>query len=292
MYQDQKKNQALNQTNPKEICTSINNFGRKKLAIYNYIVNQLLYYKGNYYESEITISAKLGVSRYYVCEVIRALRLEGLLKYRRRFNNSNVYKLPEILKDQTVVDSLADLLPALRNVLCFSILLNCYAIANPFLPSQKAFAGKTQPILNNEYLLRNNSDCTLDGKCTMHCSMTRQSEGYNNDGSFIFKKSLNTEETKQTDLTYESKRKSLQRETCERITNEKVTMFAVKYRDSKAVEYFKRYVTVLLPQTIEELRKCGRYEDRIIEKLLKGQWGKLCYEDQQLLIAEGFQYAV
>lgn len=292
MYTKQQKNQALNKTKLKDFYTDINNFNHGKAKVYNLLINQYYYFKGRLFISHHTIAAALGMSVYYVGEIIRSLKHDGYISYRHRFNNSNVYKLPDIFKDQTVVDSLVNVLPALRNVLCFSILLNCYSIANPFLCSQKAFTGKTQPILNNEYLLRNNSDLILDGKCTMHCSMTRQSAGYDNDGSLIFKKSLNTEETKPTDLTCESERKSLQRETCEPRTSEKVDMPAVKYRDSKAVEYFKRYVTVLLPQTIEELRKCGRYEDRIIEKLLKGQWDKLSDEDQQLLIAEGFQHGL
>lgn len=131
MYQNQQQNQQSKQKTLKDL-NEIKQLkpGRIKETI-NLVVSQALYFKGNYYESEATIAARLGVSLRTVNRAISKARGLGIILRRRRFNNSNVYAVNPELRNPEIIDELASVLPALRNLLCLSFLIPLSMILNP-----------------------------------------------------------------------------------------------------------------------------------------------------------------
>ena len=93
------------------------------LKTINLMINQCLYYKDNYYESEETIAKRLGVSSKTVYRAIKKARALGIISRRRRFNMSNIYAINPELRDPKIVEELASILPALRGLLCLAILI-------------------------------------------------------------------------------------------------------------------------------------------------------------------------
>lgn len=126
-----KKNQIKVQQNPLNIQGIQSLKTNRQSEITNYIVNQALYYNNNFYESEITMAKKLGCSRR---SVIRAVKLAydlGIIRLRHRFNDSNIYGVNPALRRPEIVDTLAGVLPALRGLLCLSMLIPLTVLCKP-----------------------------------------------------------------------------------------------------------------------------------------------------------------
>jgi len=98
----------------------------------NYIACQCLYYKNNFYESAATIANRLGVSERTVSKAIKLARSLGIIHRRRRFNNSNTYKLNSQLHKPEIITMLAAVLPAIRGILCLSILIPIATLCKPY----------------------------------------------------------------------------------------------------------------------------------------------------------------
>lgn len=127
MYSKFGKNQHLSQTDTtklvNEIRDELKTSGPKSLIVFNYIVHKCDFHNDNFYESEHTIAKNAGCSVRTVKRVVALSRRLFMVKRIRRFNNSNIYSIPQWIRQPHIVDQLADLLPGLRNLLCLSILI-------------------------------------------------------------------------------------------------------------------------------------------------------------------------
>lgn len=123
-----KKNQASKQNISFSFEDVIFNAGKKKQAILN-----VIYYLAEKYKicapSHGYIAEKAGASLDYTQQVLTEANKEGLIVYERRYNDTNVYYLPEPLKNPDVRNRLASVLPYLRGILCLSMLLSVVALS-------------------------------------------------------------------------------------------------------------------------------------------------------------------
>jgi DNA-binding Lrp family transcriptional regulator len=130
------KNQAPNSKTRQEFLTIKRIKPNSKVNhVVNYVINQCLFFKDNYFESEKTIAKTMEVSETTVKRALRIARESGIIKRKRRFNgiqtSSNVYKLNPSMKHESIIDEFASVLPALRGLLCLSFLLPSMAWLEP-----------------------------------------------------------------------------------------------------------------------------------------------------------------
>lgn len=161
LFQSIKKKRINSDNNAEEYANKLNAGFSKSNAetiTINYIVSQCLYHNNNFYESEKTIALRLGVSARTVSRAVKKIRMLDVVYRRRRFNNSNIYKINPALRKPEIIEMLAAVLPALRGLLCLSILIPITVLCKPY--PTRAYQENGQLYYKNEYLI-NSSSCSL-----------------------------------------------------------------------------------------------------------------------------------
>lgn len=134
----------------------------KESCVINYMVQKIIFYgdtfNSMFLESIETIARNCQCSSRTVDKALAKMRSLRMVKRQRRFNSSSIYKLADWLRDVSVIDSLADILPGLRNLLCVSIL---FPFAMWYQPAANAANQKKcvlYKILNKEFIKKRDQD--------------------------------------------------------------------------------------------------------------------------------------
>ena len=198
-----KKRQQTNQTSLNNsdigtIQTTLAGYGRKQLAIVNHALS-----KANtwhmYFQSHQTIANELGVSVDWVQRSLRQAKLDGIIEYKHRFDNSNVYRVPKWFYNKNITEYLADLLPALRGALCVSMLLVCTGLR---VPQKNHLVEKSGGYLRND-ITKNENEMIMTTKYTDGESFTsglckkEEHQGGNRQSNYNIAGSFALEEPKQ-----------------------------------------------------------------------------------------------
>lgn len=127
MYLNIAETQQKSTTNPQlrvqQVRSTLGRSNSKMAIAVNYILHKCDFHQGNFFESEQTIAKNLGVSRRTVQRAVAFVRSLFMVRRKRRFNRSNVYSLAQWIRQESIIDQLADILPGLRNLLCLTILM-------------------------------------------------------------------------------------------------------------------------------------------------------------------------
>ena len=163
--QNQEKHTSPSKTPPKlQAIKNIKTHSKQNYVV-NYLLNQIQFFKDRCYESEDTIARKLGCSVSTVVKAIRIARQSGLVIRRRRFNQSNVYRLNPLCRTESFIDEFAAQLPALRNLLCLSFLMPTMAWLKPAtdhtMPENYRLYYKRSYLLNPDPVPEPVSLCTM-----------------------------------------------------------------------------------------------------------------------------------
>jgi hypothetical protein len=222
MYYNPTENQEKYPTNPQlrvqQVRSTLGRSNSKMAIAVNYILHKCDFHQGNFFESEITMAKNLGVSRRTIQRAVAFVRSLLMVRRKRRFNRSNVYTLAQWIRQESIIDQLADILPGLRNLLCLTILM-------PTAMWYHARANAGQREFGALYYIRSYEDL----KC-MH--VLEHKETVNED------KNITNEAQKKKDdalqwllaeiekntkkLQQESREKKLQQESCESPTMQSV----------------------------------------------------------------------
>ena len=96
------------------VCCSLKS--SSSLDVLNHIVSYVIEY-GQAYPSQETIGLAVGVSRQTVNGIVDTLREVGLLRWHRRYNQSNVYRLPAFFSSEKIRKFLVKWIPALAGLI-------------------------------------------------------------------------------------------------------------------------------------------------------------------------------
>ena len=304
------KNQAPKQQKLQDLNKIKQLKTNSKLKIINYVLNQCLYYKDNYYESEFTIAKRMGISVRTVNRIIALAKSLGLIKRKRRINNSNIYSINPALRDPYIIDQLASVLPALRGLLCLSILI-------PLTTIYEAPSRRCAQKFGVQY--KKEEDLNVQSKCkTVYLSTkkegllgTREAQAPD-----AFKKYEKREELKgdlrsqdivQSALVCYNKAYSPHKQ-CEsnamamyklgdlvestlQIDMQKFCAETGHYNNNKAAREFKEFVTERLPRLKESLASLdltSAKKSEIVQRQLQSYIDNLNLDDRLLLRSEGF----
>lgn len=316
MYHKQQQNQVPKQKNLKDLNEIKQLKTNSELKVINLVINQCQYYSNNYYESEVTIAVRLGRSVRTVCRAITRAKELGLIRIKRRINNSNIYSLNPELRNPSILEELASVLPALRGVLCLSILIPMAAICKPAtrrcLPENgvqyniKEDLNKTKRNVSNT-LTTKKEDISYDRsfknrkyrkeqelKVDMHNQMLAQNhhKSYN----YTYKAEIQTQgnsvamyrlRDKLIDTVYDVGVRSGHID----VESIKNRTHATVYENNATVFEFKEFITERLPrlkESIAQLDLTPAKKEEIINRQLQVYRDRLHFKDCLQLRAEGF----
>lgn len=151
----QLKEQATSFERVQQVRSTLGRSNSKMAITVNYILHKCDFHQGNFFESETTMAKKLCVSRRTVQRAVAFVRSLFMVRRKRRFNRSNVYALAQWIRQESIIDQLADILPGLRNLLCLTILIPTAMWYHP-----RANAGRQE--FGALYYIRSYEDLKID----------------------------------------------------------------------------------------------------------------------------------
>jgi DNA-binding Lrp family transcriptional regulator len=279
IYNNQQKNQANLQQKQSHKLDAIKSLKPNRiLTVINMVVNQCLYYNNNYYESEATMAKKLSISPRTVCRALKKARELGIIKRKRRINNSNVYFLNQGLRNPTIIDELASVLPALRGLLCLSFLIPLTILCQP--APKKPFQENGEQYKDKVYLTS-----------SLSLSLETSTKEWRWSGPGAAAVFANRGE--------EDPEKSLQGELHSENTGQGLVKFAEQlvqhirtgYACEETALEFKEFVDERLPRLAEMLEKTPydmAHRQEIIERQLQSYRDRLHFKDKAKLRSEGY----
>lgn len=116
------ENGIYREISPEELKDMLDSFTKTGLKAFNTVLNGVNS-RDKYYESYNTIAEKAGCSRRTVAYAIAKACKLGLLLRKRQFKYTNIYTIPPILQQQSIVERFASYLPGLRSLLCLMMLI-------------------------------------------------------------------------------------------------------------------------------------------------------------------------
>jgi hypothetical protein len=115
----------------------------KRLAIINFVLNQITFFKGYYRVSHGYIAEQLDVSEDYTQQTLKKAEKLGIFRVKHTYNGSNIHTINPEFKSSGIMQRLRPYFPGLRSFFSLVCLLSSLSSC-PFLSSISPFNGKTR----------------------------------------------------------------------------------------------------------------------------------------------------
>jgi DNA-binding Lrp family transcriptional regulator len=281
---------------------------RSKLnLVCNFMINQRLFFESKgckFFASEATIAKTIGCSIRTVATAVRLLQDAGIMQRIRRFAHgktySNVYELRPHMRSDSIIEELAPYLPALRNLLCLSMLMPVMAWLKPATenhrPENCTLYLKTkyllEPLQKKESILAGGMP-TLPGGVPPDSGWSGSGNGSKTEieGGISISPEQNKPKPVQNQWLRTTKdQESLKQDLLKPFQNQNQTRF--DYINPKSVADYKEFMTQRLPKLKQNLAGLGMDDMRqaeVIDKQIKAYTNELHYRDREALLKEGFK---